>query len=183
MRVPILLLCCAVIVGCSKRTEGEELEKAAAQGNAGAQLWLGFMYASGRGIPKDEAKAVEWFQKAADQRNAGAQVWLAFMYASGRGVPRDGAKAVEWYQNAAFQGDFTAKYTLGFMYANGRGVPKDDVRAYAWLSLAAAQSGSDELAKAQAAASRDLLEKRMTVTERSQAQDLSGELFEKMPKK
>ena len=44
------------------------------------------MYANGRGVPKDDAKAVEWYQKAAVQGNAAAQSKLGFMYEAGRGV-------------------------------------------------------------------------------------------------
>ena len=36
-------------------------------GNAKAQDWLGVTYATGRGVPKDDAIAVSWFQKAADR--------------------------------------------------------------------------------------------------------------------
>jgi TPR repeat protein len=34
------------------------------------------MYGSGRGVPKDEAKAVQWFQKAAAQGHAEAKKHL-----------------------------------------------------------------------------------------------------------
>ena len=41
--------------------------KAAEQGNAYGQYNLGFCYANGVGIAKDDEEAVKWFRKAADQ--------------------------------------------------------------------------------------------------------------------
>jgi TPR repeat protein len=47
-------------------------EKAAAQGDAKAQVALGVMYANGHGVKKDLAKAKELVKKAADQGQAEA---------------------------------------------------------------------------------------------------------------
>jgi len=71
------------------------------------------MYLEGRGVPKDEKKAVEWFQKAAEQGMPKAQFRLGMMYAQGRGVPQDRAKADEWYKKAADQGNIDARKVLG----------------------------------------------------------------------
>ena len=46
---------------------------AAEQGDADAQVNLGFMYKSGHGVPRDAAEAVQWFRRAANQGNAEAQ--------------------------------------------------------------------------------------------------------------
>ncbi len=54
--------------------------KAAEQGNAEAEYFLGLRYAQGRGVPKDYVKANYWFKKAAAQGGSagwGAQVALA----------------------------------------------------------------------------------------------------------
>lgn len=48
-------------------------QKAAEQGNSGAQYLLGGCYEEGKGVVKDYAKAVEWYQKAAAQGDAEAQ--------------------------------------------------------------------------------------------------------------
>ena len=48
----------------------EELEvtkKAAEQGYARAQYWLGYMYAYGEGVPEDDAEAYAWYSIAAAQ--------------------------------------------------------------------------------------------------------------------
>ena len=46
---------------------------AAEQGDADAQVNLGFMYKTGQGVPRDVAEAVQWFSRAANQGNAEAQ--------------------------------------------------------------------------------------------------------------
>ena len=50
-----------------------EFLHAAEQGDAAAQLKLGFKYASGDGVPKDSAEAADWLHKAAMQGNAKAK--------------------------------------------------------------------------------------------------------------
>ena len=85
------------------------LQNYAEQGNALAQSILGLMYANGKGVPKDDAEAVQWFRLAAEQGTALAQFTLGFMYASGQGVPKDDAEAVRWFRLAAEQGYATAR--------------------------------------------------------------------------
>ena len=46
--------------------------KAANCGHAGAQFYLGMMYVSGLGLPKNSCDAVSWLEKAAGQNHAGA---------------------------------------------------------------------------------------------------------------
>ncbi len=76
-----------------------------AQGHAGAQFNLGWMYDQGEGVPKDAAKAVEWYQKAAAQGDANAQYNLGLMYDRGEGVPTDLVLAYTWLNLAAAGGD------------------------------------------------------------------------------
>jgi TPR repeat protein len=55
-------------------------------GDAEAQFNLGVMYAEGKGVIKNDAEAVRWYELAADQGLAPAQNSLGFMYAEGKGV-------------------------------------------------------------------------------------------------
>jgi hypothetical protein len=91
--------------------------KAAAQGNADAQLDIGGMYQRAVGVPQDYRQALLWFQKAADQGSSRAQYRLGQMYSDGQGVPRDYAQARSWYQKAADQGDADAKSSLISLYS------------------------------------------------------------------
>jgi hypothetical protein len=68
---------------------------------------------------------------------------------------------------AAEQGDADAQGGLGLLYAKGQGVPQDLVQAHLWLSLAAAQGDKS------AAKERDLLVKKMTPVQLTQAQKLA----------
>ncbi|MEI8182452.1 MAG: tetratricopeptide repeat protein, partial [Desulfomonile sp.] len=43
--------------------------KAADQGDAIAQRFLGFMYYEGQGVPQNYKEALKWYRKAADQGN------------------------------------------------------------------------------------------------------------------
>jgi len=73
-------------------------------GNAVAQSNLGFMYATGMGLPQDRAEAAKWYRRAAEQGRANAQYNLRRMYATGQGVPKDEAEMVKWWRAAAEQG-------------------------------------------------------------------------------
>lgn len=123
------------------------LTELANSGDPVAQYRLGFRYAKGQGIPKDERKAVFWFRKAADQGHAVSQCNLGVMYANGQGVAKDESQSVFWYRKAADQGDAWAEYYLGVSYAKGTGVRKDLPNAMHWLRLAV-QHGNPEAVNA-----------------------------------
>lgn len=91
----------------------ECFSKMAAQGNPAAQLILGEMSMSGRGVPKNEQFAAAWFTMAAEQGLAEAQSNLGVLFATGRGVPQDDLKAGAWYRRAADQGHPKAQTYLG----------------------------------------------------------------------
>src|SRR5438093_1554982 len=107
MKWIFLLLCCALLLACSKRAQ---LEKAAEQGDVKAQFNLGVVHANGASVPKDVAQAARWYQKSADQGYAKAQSNLGTLYAQGRGVAKDEARAFEWTQRAANHGDADAQF-------------------------------------------------------------------------
>ncbi len=146
----------------------------AEQGNAKAQYNLGLMYRKGQGVAQDDAEAVGWWRKAAEQGDARAQSNLGVMYAKGQGVPQDDAKAVGWYRKAAEQGHAKAKYNLGWMYRKGRGVPQDYLRAYEWYDLAASKFSPGE-DRDQAVENRDIIARKMTPAQISEAEKLARE--------
>lgn len=117
----------------------------AERGEMYAQFALGLRYATGNRVPKDEAKAVEWYRKAAAQGYAHAQLNLGVCYEAGRGVAMDEVQAVMWYRNAAEQNLADAQYRLGVCYEAGRGIATDLVESVKWYRKAADQN----LAKAQ----------------------------------
>ena len=70
-----------------------------------AQFNLGVLYDQGKGVPQDNALAMQWYRKAAEQGLPQAQVNLAIMYEEGQGVSPDYAQAYFWYALADAQGD------------------------------------------------------------------------------
>ncbi|MEI6399336.1 MAG: tetratricopeptide repeat protein [Pseudomonadota bacterium] len=109
------------------------LRKAAEQGDAESQYFLGTAYASGDGVRQDQTETVKWWQKAAGQGYAKAQFSLGLAYAKGMGVAENPSAAVMWFRKAANQGDEQSHYFLGLAYASGKGVLPNLVEAMAWL--------------------------------------------------
>jgi TPR repeat protein len=98
---------------------------------------LAVIYAEGRGVPQDYAKAAVWFRKAAEQGDAYAQYSLGYLHSQGLGVERSYAEAAKWYYKAAMQGDAKSQYHLGTFYYLGMGVPKSHEMAVDWFTKAA----------------------------------------------
>ena len=85
----------------------------AEKGDAVAQTSIGFMYANGQGVERDEKEAVKWYSKAAEQDHTPAQFFLGFMYVKGRGVEKDDREASRWYRKAAELWRFSQNTTTG----------------------------------------------------------------------
>lgn len=193
-------------------TAYRELLPLAEQGHAGAQFYLGEMYADVSNLFGDYAEAMKWTRLAAEQGHAGAQFNLGSMYAAGKGVTRDYTEAARWYRLAAEQGLIFAQSVLGGMYHEGRGVPQDYAKALKWYRLAVEHENSDvsqyeeyalgliydeleDYVRAYAwfnvaavqghkesAANRDSVQERMTPAQIAEAQKLSRELLERINK-
>ena len=89
----------------------QEWKPLAEQGDAAAQLFLGFMHDYGEGVPQNFKAAVKWYRKAAEQGDADAQYNLGFMYEFGKGVIQDKVLAHMWYNIGTANGDeLSAKY-------------------------------------------------------------------------
>lgn len=125
--------------------------RAAEDGNADAQYFLGLKYERGIDFPADSEKAAYWYGRAAEQGHAEAQFKLASMYVRGAGVALNPAAAARLFERAAIQGLAPAQYNFGVVLLNGSGVDRDVERALAWISIAA------ESGLTQAVALRDRL--------------------------
>ena len=141
--LPLFLLILSTAARLSAQsTSNAEIIKQAESGNVKAQLRLGDMYASGRGLQRDEAKATRWYREAAEQGLAEAELKLGWMYHDGLGVPKDLAQTASWFRKAAEQGLARAQCDLGYAYANGEGVSKDVAEAARWYRMAAEQGNA-----------------------------------------
>ena len=129
------------------------LEYAAKRGVLGAQVKLARAYASGRDLPKDNAKAFMYFQQIADQqadinpRSPIAKYASEAFVALGQyyldGIPEmplvaNPAYAGQLFRHAAsYFGNAEAQYRLARLYINGDGVEKNVGLAVNWLATAA----------------------------------------------
>jgi TPR repeat protein len=138
----------------------------AEQGDADAQVGLGWLYTNGQGVTQDYAQARYWYEKAATQGNQQAQVNLGTFYNQGHGVPQDYLKALVLFRLAADKGNALAQVKLGAMYEDGKGVLQDFVQAYQWYYLA---SASGDKVGVQL---RENLAKQMTPAQIVEAQEL-----------
>ena len=85
------------------------LKPAAESGDAGAMYVLGQMYASGRGIKKDEKLAADYFFKSAKLGNAAAQQSLGSALMLGEGITQDMVEALKWFIISARAGNKDAQ--------------------------------------------------------------------------
>ena len=116
----------------------KELTPLAEQGNAEAQVLLGNMYLTGRGVLKDPDRAVKLFKASAEQGNADAQFFLGSIYL----LPHtDISEGLKWLRLSAEQGNQDAQLLLGKSYLEGlQELPADPVQADMWFRLAAHQN-------------------------------------------
>jgi TPR repeat protein len=126
-----------------EKKQFELLKAQAEKGDPQAQLSLGSLYASGRGVPRDLTKAAKWHRKAAEQGLARAQLRVAYEYADGLGVKSDHVEAVRWLRRAADQRLAEAQYQLGLCYSKGDGITESPVEAVKLYQKAADQNYPD----------------------------------------
>jgi len=86
-------------------------KQSADEGNAAAQNNLGILYDLGKGVARDDGKALEWFHKSADQGFARAQFNLGRKYDNGEGIERDPVTAYMWFLLAAAGGNKAFAHT------------------------------------------------------------------------
>lgn len=109
------------------------LEAGAVRGDATSQLLLALRYSEGRGVAKDDAKALSLVTKAAGQGLVMAQYRLGAMYERGIGVPKDLMQAKSWYERAAKGGNRKAMHNLAVLYADGVGIGQSFQQAAQWF--------------------------------------------------
>src|SRR3712207_2540369 len=84
----------------------------AARGDADALFNIGQLYKLGRGVPKDDAMAIDYYRKDAAKGHIPAASNLGtLLYRSG-----DKAAAVRFWQQAAAKGDARAQHMLGVLH-------------------------------------------------------------------
>jgi TPR repeat protein len=149
----------------------EWFRRGADAGHPGSMYSLGLMYQKGRGVAKDAAEALRWFEKAAAGGYARANDAIRALrhQASAQkraapappaapkeivstdlqlarryrgGTAAERAEALKIYQRLAETGNGTAQLSLGDMYRDGIGTAPDPAQAVAWYERAAQQGRS-----------------------------------------
>jgi len=119
------------------------LGKAAAQGHAGAQCFLGVFCHGGYGEWYHNKEAVKWFRRAARQNHTPAQRFLGALYLSGSGVKKNPREAMKWFRKAALGGDSESAYQLAVGYTKGWGIKKNIKKGIEFFHRAAHQDYPD----------------------------------------
>jgi cell division septation protein DedD len=138
----------------------------AASGQPDAMYNLGQARKLGRGLPRDEEQARDWFRRAAEKGHRPAQANLGIMLFQLGEKP----EALRWLRTAADAGEPRAQYVYGVASWNGDGLPRSLTVAYAFLARAADQG----LAEARAALDR--LVPRLTPVERANGWALASSM-------
>jgi uncharacterized protein len=128
-----------------------ELEKSAKAGNPQGLYNLAVVYAEGKAVSRDMAKAVALYRDGARKGSVLAAYNLAQTFRKGDGVDVDFKQAAQWYEYAAKRGDFRACNELGLLYVEGKGVRQDLVEGFAWIYPATHADIMDQKAFANAA--------------------------------
>ncbi|TSD79078.1 sel1 repeat family protein [Pseudomonas sp. KBS0710] len=112
---------------------------AAREGVVDAQALLGQILLEGRGIARDEALALRWFQIAAHAGHSMARNMAGRCLEHGWGCAVDEAAAAQNYRLAAEAGLDWGQYNYANLLATGRGIAEDRPQALAFYRLAAEQ--------------------------------------------
>jgi hypothetical protein len=86
--------------------------RAAKAGNPKAQFDLAVMYATGKGVQKNEREAFRWFHKSARHGFLEAKYYMGISFQQGRGVRANAHLARYWFKQAAKAGHPKALYHL-----------------------------------------------------------------------
>lgn len=116
--------------------ELEQLEQAAASGDANAYFELGVAYSRGDGVAEDGARAAQHLQSAVNLGHPQAMNHLGIMMIKGMQIPFNGPVGVRLLQAAGDAGDVQALFNLGILHKNGTVVARDHAQARTLLELA-----------------------------------------------
>lgn len=106
----------------------QRLDTASRRGDDDSTALLGWLYDSGRHVPRDYGRAIELYRRVAED-NPSVQWRLGVMNDLGQGLPVNPEEAVRLFRRAAGDDDPNANVSLGVMYASGRGVRPDYTQA------------------------------------------------------
>ena len=105
-----------------------------------ADTGLGFLYANGIGVERNEATAIAHFEAASSGGSWLNRVQASLMAADLHEQRHNYAEAHRWHLRGARLNDPGAQSRLAQMYEHGQGVAQNPARAYTWAAVAAKSS-------------------------------------------
>jgi TPR repeat protein len=108
------------------------LSRLAEAGDVNAQAYLGAMYGSGDGVPRDFQLALKWQRAAATKGHVLAQYNTAVLLARGDKNERSMEEAAKWFQQAGEAGLPQAQLHMGLMHEKGWGTIRCPYEASKW---------------------------------------------------
>lgn len=154
-----IALVCFVVLACMPMTrfavadtcEGDKLalpdasalqsvQSSAMAGDTHAQAQMGIAYLLGKGVERNTANAIAWFEKSAAGGSSEGQYLLARYYGTYGKSDSDFQKAASLFKQSANQGCIPSLLELGLLTRQGNGVPKNAEDGF-WMISKAADSG------------------------------------------
>ena len=116
----------------------------AVAGKGEAMREIGEFYQKGEGLPRNAARAKEWYEKAVAAGDKSSYLRLGRIHEyGGPGLASDYASAKSWYEKAIAAGDSEGYWSMGWLYQEGGpGLKKNYANAQEWYEKAVA-AGAD----------------------------------------
>lgn len=121
-------------------------KKAYELGDQSSAYRIGSLYADGKLLPKDNQKAIEWFNKGIEKNSTRSMTCLSWIYDTNNPDTKDfhdDNKAYNLLKKAMSHGDGDAYSKLGYWYTVGKYVEKDDQKAFELYKKAAELGSTD----------------------------------------
>lgn len=112
-------------------------ERAAAAGYTPAIFELGVAYRDGRGVQKDDTKAMKYFRECVAQGDTKCMHSLALLLNARAKTPDETKEVVSLWKRAAELGDMNSLYAVALLYLEGTKEKKDLARGLDFLERAA----------------------------------------------
>ncbi len=109
-------------------------ELAQTKGYENTLIMLGTSYQQGKGVERDAAEAIKWFEKAVAAGIPFGNECIGSIYYNGDGLPVDYQKAFVYFTKDESENAFCTIYALGEMYRQGLYVEKNPERAAEYYS-------------------------------------------------
>ncbi len=111
-------------------------KESAESGNKIAQRYLGFMYARGEGVKRDDNEAVKWLSKAFKQSDIKSAYFIGLIYLNAGKTDENFKIAFDTFHYAATRNLPEAQFNLAIMYYRGNYVKRDYAKALEWYRKA-----------------------------------------------